>query len=89
MRNRKNILFQTFIGIHVDVVKSVSRNLIGLRGVVIDETKNLLVLETDSGVKKLQKNACVFRFHLESGEQVEVEGKKILFRPEERPKKVK
>lgn len=89
MRNRKNIFFHTFIGIPVEVVRSSSRALIGVRGRVVDETKNLLVLETESGLKKIQKAACSLKFHLESGEDVIVEGSKICFRPEERPKKMR
>lgn len=88
MRTAKNILFHTFIGLDAEVVQSTSRVLKGIKGKVIDETKNMLIIETDKGEKKIQKVSCVFRFKLESGESVEVEGKKICFRPEERAKKV-
>jgi len=88
MRNRKNILFHTFIGIPVEIIRSASRRLAGLRGTIVDETKNSLVLETKNGNKRIQKIGNVFRFELDS-ESVEVDGKKIMFRPEERPKKTK
>jgi ribonuclease P protein subunit POP4 len=89
VRNKKEILFHTFIGLPVEVVRCASRPLEGLKGTVVDETKNLLSIETENKVVKLQKTSCVFRFQLESGERVDVDGAKILFRPEERPKKVK
>lgn len=89
MRNKKEILFQTFIGLPVEVVRCASRPLEGMKGTVVDETKNLISIESENGIKKLQKTSCVFRFRLESGETAEVDGAKILFRPEERPKKVK
>lgn len=89
MRNKENILFHTFIGIPVEIIRGSSRRLVGLRGNIVDETKNLLVLETEDGKKRIQKIGNVFRFELESGEKIDVDGKKIMFRPEERPKKTK
>ena len=88
MRNRNNILYYTFIGLPVEVLTSRMESLKGVKGRVIDETKNMLVIETPEGEKGVQKVSCVFRFKLESGETVDIEGKKICFRPEERPKKV-
>ncbi len=70
-----------------EVVSSSCPEYVGLRGEVIDETKNLLVLRTDRGVKKVPKKDCTFRFILPSGESVIVPGKLIAFRPEERTKK--
>ncbi len=88
MRTRKNILFHTFIGLNVEILKSNLKTLVGMHGKIIDETKNMLVIETENGEKRVQKVSCLFRFNLESGESVEVEGRKICFRPEERAKKV-
>jgi ribonuclease P protein subunit POP4 len=89
MRTRKNLIYHTFIGLPVEVVQSSMKSVVGMRGKVIDETKNMLVIETERGEKKIQKVSSVFRFTLESGETVDIEGKKIMFRPEERAKKVK
>ncbi|RLJ09651.1 MAG: ribonuclease P protein subunit, partial [Candidatus Aenigmatarchaeota archaeon] len=59
----------------------------GLKGKVVDESRNILIVETDKGVKKLPKEQCVFSFHLPSGEWVKVDGKNLLARPEDRIKK--
>ncbi len=75
------------IGLAARITKSSSRQWIGLEGKVIDETKNLLVLETKNGEKRIPKNSCTFLFTLENGEKAELEGKEIAFRPEERTKK--
>ncbi len=89
MRTRKNLVFHTFIGLPVKIVSSSLKTLIGMRGKVVDETKGMLVIETERGEeKKVQKVGCIFSFNLESGETVNVEGKKICFRPEERAKKL-
>ncbi len=97
MINRKNLLYSTFIGLPVEIVNSSQRGLIGLKGTVVDETKNLIVIEREAvGGKshqgkmevKVPKVACAFRFTTEAGEKVDVEGRSIAFRPHERPKKV-
>lgn len=89
MISPKNLLYSTLIGLPVEIVNSSQRHLLGLKGTVVDETKNLLVIEKPDGKEaRIQKVACTFRFTLEGGENVDVEGRRIAFRPHERPKKV-
>ncbi len=89
MRTRKNILFSTFVGLQVEIVRSSQQDMVGLRGKVVDETKNLIIIEKEDGKEiKIQKVSSVFRFTLDDGEKIDVEGKRIAFRPHERPKKV-
>ncbi|MGV8176283.1 MAG: ribonuclease P protein component 1 [Candidatus Bilamarchaeaceae archaeon] len=80
----------TLVGLEAEVVKSSARQNTGLRGKVVDETKNLVVLETPEGDKRVPKASSVFRFFLGKGEgHTDVEGKKMMFRPVERAKKMK
>lgn len=89
MRTKKNILYSTFVGLPVEIVNSSQQELVGLKGKVADETKNLIIIEKKDGKEiKVQKVSCIFRFTLDDGETVDVEGKRIAFRPHERPKKV-
>ena len=88
MISRKNLLLSTFIGLEVEVSNSSQRELIGLKGTVVDETKNLIIIEKDGREVKVPKVSATFRFTLDNGEKVDVLGKKIAFRPHERPKKV-
>jgi|WetSurMetagenome_2_1015567.scaffolds.fasta_scaffold623351_1 ribonuclease P protein subunit POP4 len=94
MITKKNLLYSTFIGLGVEIANSSQRSLIGLKGTVVDETKNLIVIESEgagaAAAKEVRvpKASATFRFTLESGETADVEGKKIAFRPHERPKKV-
>ncbi len=87
MRNPHNLHLHELIGLVVRIANSSSRELIGLEGKVVDETKNLLVIETKSGERKVQKAPNTFLFTLENKEKVEIKGKDIAFRPEERTKK--
>ncbi len=89
MITRKNILYSTFIGLPVEIPKCTDTYLQGVKGKVVDETKNMLIIEKSDGKEiKLQKVACIFRFTLDDKTTVDVDGSKICFRPEERPKKV-
>lgn len=87
MRTPQNLRLHELIGLNVKIANSSSRELIGLEGKVVDETKNLLVIETEKGEKRIPKTASTFLFTLESGEKAELKGKEIAFRPEERTKK--
>ncbi|MEW6723251.1 MAG: ribonuclease P protein subunit [Candidatus Micrarchaeota archaeon] len=89
MITRKTLLFSTFIGLPVEIAKSSDRKMAGLSGTIVDETKNTISIELPDGREiKVPKASATFRFTTEAGEKVEVEGKKIAFRPHERPKKV-
>ncbi|MBI5223630.1 ribonuclease P protein subunit [Candidatus Micrarchaeota archaeon] len=92
MISKSNLLYSTFIGLKVEIVKSTVRNLIGTSGAIVDETKNLIVIEKESGRSKkeikIPKISSTFRFYLADGQFVDVEGRNICFRPHERPKKI-
>ncbi|MCQ2972389.1 MAG: ribonuclease P protein subunit [archaeon] len=85
MITTKNLVHHEFIGLNVEVVgKSLS-------GIVIDETKNTIKIEVDSKGQKMEKlipkNDSIFRFEIPSGEIVEIDGKILSIRPEDRIKK--
>jgi ribonuclease P protein subunit POP4 len=83
----KDLVMHELIGLEIKVVKSSNKQLEGLKGTVIDETRNMLTIETAKGEKSLSKDTCVFSFHLPSGEWVKVNGSLLLARPEDRIKK--
>ena len=82
-----NLVRHELVGLEVKVVKSSNPSQVGLSGRVVDETRNILMIETPSGVKSLPKESCTFLFRLPSREQVRVDGKLLLARPEDRVKK--
>ena len=88
MKMASEIELHELIGRKVRVSKSASRNIIGLSGLVVDETKNTLVVKTAGGEKSVPKAQCEFEFEYE-GKPVRVDGARICFRPEDRAKKVK
>jgi ribonuclease P protein subunit POP4 len=50
----------------------------------VDETKNMLIIRTGSGIKRIQKNTGVFRLTLPDGTLVDVQGSVLVMAPEKR-----
>ncbi|NOZ82200.1 MAG: ribonuclease P protein component 1 [Euryarchaeota archaeon] len=73
------------IGLECSVVSATDRGIAGISGKVVDETKNMLVIETERGRKMVPKKGTKFVFRV--GERLlEVDGESILARPEDRIK---
>jgi ribonuclease P protein subunit POP4 len=82
----KNILRHELIGLDVEITGSSDPTLKDLKGRIVDETKKTLKIEACDSRKIIPKNICTFRFKLES-DLVEVSGKALLGRPQDRIKK--
>lgn len=72
------------IGLRVRVVYSSNRLHAGIEGVVVDETKNMLVIASGSGKKRLPKDNVTYGFTLPDGTFIMVDGKQLLDRPVDR-----
>ena len=83
-----NIVAHELIGLGVEVIRSTDRKMAGMKGEVVDETRNTLVIEKGGAEKVLPKSCCVFRFTLPGGETADVGGKLIAVAPGDRPKKL-
>lgn len=84
----KNIFRHEIVGLPVKVVDSTHEGFIGIKGKVVNETKNtLLIQEEDETEKMVPKGDATFHFNLPDGTVIEIEGKIIIARPEDRIKK--
>jgi ribonuclease P protein subunit POP4 len=84
VRTPGNLAQHELIGLPVRVVASSDRKQVGIRGRVVDETRNMLVIEKNDGkVLRIAKAGRTFRFSLK-GAACEVEGRRIAFDPVER-----
>jgi ribonuclease P protein subunit POP4 len=81
------VLQQCFIGLDAEVIKSSNPEYMGIEGKVVDETRNTLVISHGQKEKTIIKNIVVFHFTLPDGTVVEIDGKAIVGRPENRVKK--
>ncbi len=81
----ENILSHEYMGLQVRVSNSTDKSRIGLTGKVVDETKNVMIIESNGIEKKVPKAEAEFEFTL-GKEKAKVKGKKILYKPEQRLK---
>jgi ribonuclease P protein subunit POP4 len=57
-----------------------------LFGIIIDETKNMFIVEINGKIKRIIKKYSIFKFKI-NDEMVQIEGKFLNSRPEDRLKK--
>lgn len=87
MKLTPTILKHEFIGLRAKVVNSSNPNDVGIEGKVINETRNTFIINHGNKNKTIAKNTAVFHFTLSNGTTVEINGKTIVGRPEDRIKK--
>ena len=84
----KNIVRHELIGLKVRIPKSTDPTQAKLSGKVIDETYKTLKIEAKGGREKvIPKRNTIFIFTLPNQTKVEVDGKVLIGRPEDRIKK--
>ncbi len=76
-----------FIGLIAEVEKSANVNMEGIKGTVVDETRDMITIETEDGEKRIEKKNSKFIFDLPSGDKISVDGNIIKYRPEDRIKR--
>jgi ribonuclease P protein subunit POP4 len=75
---------EELIGRPCRIILSRSESQIKMEGIIVDETKQMIHIRTSSGIKMIQKRGTVFEIdgHI-------IHGDRIIFRPEDRIKKVR
>jgi ribonuclease P protein subunit POP4 len=81
-----DIIRHEFIGTEGKIAESPHADYVGLRGEVIDETKNTFTILHNGKAKSVVKNSAVFNFKFSDGTIVEINGKLLVGRPEDRLK---
>jgi ribonuclease P protein subunit POP4 len=79
------ILHHELIGLEAEVLEDSNPSNVGVRGTVVDESLNTVVIG-DERERRVAKKDAVFKFTL-NGEVVKVEGRALQGRPEDRVKK--
>jgi len=79
MVNKRKLHKTELIGSQLEIIGSKNKKLIGIKGKIIDETKNMFIL--DNG-KKLIKSQITIKI-----QKTILNGKKLAIRPEDRLKK--
>jgi ribonuclease P protein subunit POP4 len=87
MKVTASVVQHEFIGLDVKVVKSSNPAVVGIAGRVVDETRKTFTVIHDGKRKVIIKDTSVFEFVLLDGIVVEIDGKVICGRPEDRVKR--
>jgi len=87
MKVTPDVIREEFIGTQGRITRSQHADYVGLHGQVIDETKNTFVIQHEGRKKIVVKNSTVFNFQFSEGTIVEIDGKLLVGRPEDRLKK--
>ena len=87
MITSRNLVHHEFIGLNVCATNSSDSSL-KIIGTIIDETKNTIKIEDENNIEKIiPKDGSIFVFELPNGEKIEINGKILSIRPEDRIKK--
>ncbi|MFQ5440855.1 MAG: ribonuclease P protein component 1 [Nitrosopumilaceae archaeon] len=79
----ENIARHELIGLNTQISESTHRQIIGLNGTIIHETKSMFKLNTVKGIKSIPKSNSTWKFKI-NDQQISINGSKIQKRPFER-----
>jgi ribonuclease P protein subunit POP4 len=84
MISSRNVLRHELIGLDVLVSGATNPLHKGISGRIIDETKNMLAIQTSRGIRRIPKMHSTFRVRLPGSELVEIDGSVMVLAPEKR-----
>ena len=87
MKITPDIIRHEFIGTIGKISKSRHADYVGINGQVVNETKNTFAILHAGEMKSIVKESAVFQFKFSDGTVVEIDGKLLVGRPEDRLKK--
>ena len=82
----EDITRHELIGLEARVVRSTNESQVGIGGKVVDESRNMLTIESDGKEVSVPKEGSVFSFALD-GSRVRIDGHVLVGRPEDRIRK--
>ncbi len=83
MITEQNILLHELVGLEAKVIESTNKDVVGIHGTILDETKSMLILDTKKGIKKIQKDHSEWKLSSDFNDII-VQGSKIMKRPHDR-----
>jgi ribonuclease P protein subunit POP4 len=87
MRVTPDVIRCEFIGTEAKVAKSSHRGNVGMFGKIVDETRNTFMILHKGEKKTVPKDKSVFHFKFPDKTVVEINGRLLIGRPEDRLKK--
>ena len=87
MKVNPEVINGEFIGTKCKITESRHSGYVGIKGEVVDESKNTFMIVQAGKAKSVVKEAAVFQFGYSDGTLVEIDGRLLVGRPEDRLKK--
>lgn len=87
MKVTPDIIRCEFIGAQAKVARSKHRDYAGISGKIIDETRNTFTILSNGMRKAIVKESAIFHFTFPDRTVVEINGRLLVARPEDRLKK--
>lgn len=87
MKITPDIIREEFVGTNGTVVNSSHSGYVDIGGEVRGETRNTFLIEHQGEMKRIVKDQAVFQFKFSDGSVVEIDGKLLVGKPEDRLKK--
>lgn len=87
MKITPNVIREEFIGTIGAVADSPHSGYLGIQGQVLRETRNTFLIQQNNEKKTVIKDQAVFQFTFSNGTVVEIDGKLLVGKPEDRLKK--
>ena len=82
-----DIIRAEFIGTEARIAESRHADYVGISGQIVNESKNTFTISKAGKQSNVIKEAAVFRFKFSDGTTVDIDGKLLVGRPEDRLKK--
>ena len=83
MITQENIALHELIGLDTEILDSSNKQIIGLSGRIVDETKSMFTLDTKNGLKMIPKHNSKWQFKLDDTQAV-LDGSILHRRPYDR-----
>jgi len=88
MMDEKKLARDELIGRHVTIKECTDPTWINRSGMIIDETKNTFLIDIDGKERRIAKKTAKFEFEY-NGKKLMLDGSKLVYRPEDRTKKIR
>jgi ribonuclease P protein subunit POP4 len=83
-----DVVREEFIGTNAAVASSTHAGYLSIIGPVLGETRNTFLIQQDGVAKTVVKDQAVFQFQFSDGTVVEIDGKLLMGKAEDRVKKM-
>ena len=84
---KKDVLRTDLIGLYAKIIESTHQDYIGIKGIIVDETKKTLIIMDDKKKKRIAKEVSVLQITLPNGKSYIVDSVSTIGHPVDRIKK--